>query len=481
MNIKMIFSTVGKVVLIEAVLLLLPLVTACVYAEWWVAISFAITIGIALLIYGLSKLFFNPKNTLIFSKEGLIIVAFAWLIMSGIGCLPFIISGDIPSFTDAFFETVSGFTTTGASVLSNVEAMSKGCLLWRSFTHWIGGMGVLVFVMAITSKNTDRSIHILRAEMPGPTVDKLVPRAKDTAKILYLIYISLTVALIILLLLGGMPLFDSVVHSFGTAGTGGFGIKNDGVASYNAYCQWVIAIFMMIFGINFNLFYLIIIGKLKDVFKSGELWLYFGIILVSITIITANILASCESFFEALRLSTFQVTSLISTTGFSTANFDQWSTMAKSVLFILMFIGGCAGSTAGGFKVSRVLLLSKGVKREFKRVLHPRNESVIKVNGKKVEESTIRGLLNYLSIYLICMVVIFLLISFEPVSLETNLSAVVSCFNNIGPGFDAVGPIANYGGYTIFTKFVLSFAMLLGRLEVYPLLLTLLPSTWIKR
>ena len=481
MNVKMIFSTVGKVVLIEAVLLLLPLITACVYAEWWVAVSFAITIGIALLVYGLSKLFFSPKNTLIFSKEGLIIVAFAWLIMSGIGCLPFIISGDIPSFTNAFFETVSGFTTTGASVLSDVESLSKGCLFWRSFTHWIGGMGVLVFVMAVTGKNTDRSIHILRAEMPGPTVDKLVPRAKDTAKLLYLIYIVLTVVLIIMLLCGGMPLFDSILHSFGTAGTGGFGIKNDSITSYSAYCQWVIAIFMLLFGINFNLFYLILIGKAKEIFKSGEFWLYLTIILAAVTVITCNVISSCSNFFEALRLSTFQVTSIMSTTGYSTVDFNQWSTMAKSVLLILMFIGGCAGSTAGGFKVSRVLLLSKGIKREFKRVLHPRNESVIKVNGKKVEESTFRGVLTYLSIYVLCMVAIFLLISFEPFSLETNISAVISCFNNIGPGFDVVGPIANYGGYTIFSKFVLSFAMLLGRLEIYPLLLTLLPSTWIKR
>ena len=264
MNIKMIFSTVGKVVLIEAVLLLLPFITACVYTEWWVAISFAITIGIALSVYGLSKLFFRPKNTVIYSKEGLIIVAFAWLIMSCIGCLPFIISGDIPYFIDAYFETVSGFTTTGSSILSDVESMSRGCLLWRSFTHWIGGMGVLVFVMAVTGKNTDRSIHILRAEMPGPTVDKIVPRAKDTAKILYLIYIVMTLALVVLLLCGGMPLFDSILHAFGTAGTGGFGIKNDGIAGYNAYCQWVIAIFMFLFGIDFSLYYLILLRKFKD-------------------------------------------------------------------------------------------------------------------------------------------------------------------------------------------------------------------------
>ena len=481
MNIKMIFSTVGKVVLIEAVLLLLPFITACVYTEWWVAISFAITIGIALSVYGLSKLFFRPKNTVIYSKEGLIIVAFAWLIMSCIGCLPFIISGDIPYFIDAYFETVSGFTTTGSSILSDVESMSRGCLLWRSFTHWIGGMGVLVFVMAVTGKNTDRSIHILRAEMPGPTVDKIVPRAKDTAKILYLIYIVMTLAVVVLLLCGGMPLFDSLLHAFGTAGTGGFGIKNDGIAGYNAYCQWVIAIFMFLFGVNFNLYYLILIGKIKNVLKSGELWAYVTIVFLSVAFITGNILAICGNFADALRASAFQVSSIISTTGFSTVNFNEWPTLSKSILLILMLIGGCAGSTAGGFKVSRVVLLSKSIKREFKKVLHPRNESVVKSDGKRVEEKTISGVLSYLSIYVTCMIVIFLLISFEPFSLETNISAVVSCFNNIGPGFDAIGPVSNFSAYSPFTKVILSFAMLLGRLEIYPLLLTFLPSTWIKR
>ena len=481
MNYKMIFYTVGKVVLIEAVLLFLPLITALIYAEWWIAVCFAITIGIALGVYLLSRLCFTPKNIIIFSKEGLIIVSLAWLIMSLIGCLPFVISGEIPSFVDALFETVSGFTTTGASVLSNVEVLSHGILLWRSFTHWIGGMGVLVFVMAVTSKNNDRSIHILRAEMPGPTVDKLVPRARDTAKILYLIYIALTLVLTILLLCGGMDLFESLLHAFGTAGTGGFGIKNSSIGGYNAYSQWVIAIFMFLFGINFNLYYLILLGKVKDVFKSGELWAYFAIVFGAIAVITCNVLSMCNSFGEALRLSAFQVTSLISTTGYSTANFDLWPTLSKSVLFILMFIGGCAGSTAGGFKVSRVVLLGKSVKREFKRVLHPRTSSVIKSNGKRVDEQTINGLMSYLTVYVACLVAIFLLISFEPFGIETNLTATVSCFNNIGPGLASVGPACNYGIYTVFSKVVLTFAMLLGRLEIYPIMLTLLPSTWLRK
>lgn len=481
MNYKMVFGTVGKVVLIEAGLLLLPLVTSLIYEEWWTAVSFGITVLIALGVYGLSKLLCTTKNTLIFSKEGLVTVALAWLVMSVIGCLPFVISGDIPNFVDALFEMISGFTTTGASILSDVEALSHGTLLWRSFSHWVGGMGILVFVMAITNKSTDRSIHILRAEMPGPTVDKLVPRARDTAKILYLIYMVLTVVLAVLLLFGGMPLFDSLLHAFGTAGTGGFGIKNNSLAGYNNYCQWVIAIFMFIFGINFNLFYLIILGKIKDVFKSGELWAYFVIVFSAVVVITINIFSICADFSEALRLSFFQVTTIISTSGFSTANFDVWPTLSKTVMFALMFIGGCAGSTAGGFKVSRVVILGKTVNRELKRVLHPRNSSVIKFNGKRVEETTVNGVLSYLAIYVACIVAILLLISFEPFNLETNLSAAVSCFNNVGPGFGAVGPICNYSGYSVFSKIVLSLAMLLGRLEVYPLLLTLLPSTWIKK
>ena len=481
MNYKMIFYTVGKVVLIEAVLLLLPFVTALVYAEWWIATSFAITVAIALAVYLLSRLCFTPKNTMIFSKEGLIIVSLAWVTMSLIGCLPFVISGEIPSFVDALFETVSGFSTTGASVLSNVEVLSHGTLFWRSFTHWIGGMGVLVFVMAVTSKNNDRSIHILRAEMPGPTVDKLVPRARDTAKILYLIYIALTLVLTVLLLCGDMNLFESLLHAFGTAGTGGFGIKNSSIGEYSAYSQWVITVFMLIFGINFNLFYLILLAKIKDVFKSEELWVYFTIVFLSIAIITCNIIETCSGFGEALRLSSFQVASIISTTGYSTANFAVWPTLSTSILLVLMITGACAGSTAGGMKISRVVLLGKEIKREFKRVLHPRNTSVIKSNGKRVDEETMRGVMSYLMVYVACIVVIFLLISFEPFGIETNLSATLACFNNIGPGLAQVGPALNYGSYTIFTKIVLTLAMLLGRLEIYPILLTLLPRTWLRK
>ena len=480
MNHRMVFSTVGKIVWFEAILLLLPYVVSLIYKEAC-STAFLVAIIVAAVVGTLLTLIFKQKDDVIYSKEGFIIVTLSWVFLSLIGALPFRLSGEIPHYIDALFETVSGFTTTGASVLSDVECLSHGILFWRSFTHWIGGLGVLVFVMAVTSKNNDRSIHILRAEMPGPTVDKLVPRARDTAKILYVIYIVLTLVLAVLLLCGEMDLFESLVHAFGTAGTGGFGVKNSGLAGYSAYSQWVIAIFMFIFGINFNLFYLVILGKIKDVLKSGERWFYCAIVAIAISIISIDILEKCTGFAEAIRLSAFQVSSIISTTGFSTTDFNSWNSLSKGILFILMFIGGCAGSTAGGFKVSRVLLLGKSVRREFKRVLHPRTASVIKSNGKRVDESTVSGVMSYLTVYIACLVFIFLLISFEPFGLETNLSAVVACFNNIGPGFASVGPTANFGCYTIFTKIVLTLTMLLGRLEIYPILLTLLPRTWLRK
>ena len=481
MNYRMIFSTIGKVILIEAGLLLLPLITALCYGEWMVAGCFGITALIAFSVFVVCKILFKPKSKIIFSKEGLVTVSLAWILISLIGCIPFMLTKEIPAFQDALFETVSGVTTTGASILTDVESLSHGSLLWRSFLHWIGGMGILVFVIAFTNKDTDRSIHVLRAEMPGPTVDKLVPRARDTAKILYLIYVVMTVMLLILLLFGGMPFFDSLLHAVGTAGTGGFGIKNDSLAGYSDFCQWVIAIFMILFGINFNLYYLILLKKFTVVFKSGELWAYLGIIGVSVAIITGNIFATCNGFFEALKHSTFQVASIISTTGFSTVNFDTWPTLSKTILFALMFIGGCAGSTAGGFKVSRVVLISKNIKRELKRVLHPRTTGVIKFNGKRVEETTINGVTGYLALYVVCIALITLVLSFESFNLETNFSAAVSCFNNIGPGFSTVGPVCNYSLYSPFSKIVLTLSMLLGRLEIYPILLTLLPNTWIKK
>ena len=401
--------------------------------------------------------------------------------MSAIGALPFVISGEIPNYIDAFFETVSGFTTTGASVLTNVEKMSQGLLFWRSFTHWIGGMGVLVFVMAIIPNISDRSIHIVRAEMPGPIVGKLVPKLKNTAKILYLIYIVMTVLEVVFLLCGGMPLYDSVVHAFGTAGTGGFGIKASSIAGYSPYLQWVIAIFMLLFGINFNIYYLVLIRRFRSVFRSTEMWSYIGLVVLSVAAITVNIYPVSQSFSEALRLSAFQVSSVITTTGYATADFNLWPEMSKGILLFLMFIGGCAGSTAGGLKVSRVVILLKMIRRELNRMLHPRSVSVVKFEGKQVDEATLNSVSIYFVLYIICFCVIFFVLCFEPFDFATNFSATAACFNNVGPGFGAVGPAASYQGYSALSKTVLSIAMLLGRLEIFPLLLAFSPSTWAKK
>lgn len=481
MNRKMVFYMIGQMIKLEAALLVLPLLVSLIYKEHETALSFLITIGIALVLGFALTLIFRTKNRVIYAKEGFVIVALTWLALSAVGCLPFIISGEIPSFFDAFFETVSGFTTTGASVVIDVESMSHGTLFWRSFTHWIGGMGVLVFIMAIIPTVTDRSIHILRAEMPGPIVGKLVPKTKDTAKILYLIYIIMTAVEIVLLLIGGMPLFESTVHAFGTAGTGGFGIKADSIAGYSPYLQWVITIFMLLFGVNFNLYYLALIRHFHSIFKSRELWCYIGIFAAACFAITIDIYPMYQNFSESLRLAAFQTSSILTTTGFATADFNLWPGFSKAILFLLMFIGGCAGSTAGGLKVSRVILLFKIVRKELLHILHPRSVAVIKFEGKKVDNPTLNSVSTYFVLYIFGILGIFLILCLEPFDLETNLSATVSCFNNVGPGLSLVGPASNYSAYSPLSKLMLSFAMLLGRLEIFPLWFTLTPSTWSKK
>ncbi|MDY2900888.1 MAG: TrkH family potassium uptake protein [Candidatus Borkfalkiaceae bacterium] len=406
--------------------------------------------------------------------------------------MPLVVSGEFTSYIDALFEIVSGLTTTGESVVPNVELLSKSILFWRSFSHWIGGMGVIVFVMAITARAPDRSMHILRAEMSGPIIDKLVPRSKDTAKILYLIYMAMTAAMVVALLFCGMPFFDSLLHAFGTAGTGGFGIKSNSVASYSAAAQWVITIGMFLFSLNFNLYYLVLIGKIKTALKSSELRIFSVIVVVSTAIITLNIANLFASFGDALRTAAFQVCSIVSTTGFSTANFDKWNSVSKAVLLLLMFSGGCAGSTAGGLKVSRLVILWRGIKRELKKALHPRTASVVKFDGKRVDEDTIHGVGTYMGVYVFILIAIIFLLSFDPWCdaiaadgvysvFETNFTAALTCFNNVGPGFAAVGPTQSFVAYSPFSKLVLTFTMLLGRLEIYPLLLTIIPATWIKR
>lgn len=482
MNKKMVFRTVGRLSQILAFLLLIPTVVAIIYRETEQIFAFLITAVCAFLVGTLVSLITKTKNQVIYAKDGFAITALAWIVMAAVGAVPFTISGDIPSYVDAFFEMVSGFTTTGASILTDVEAMSKSGLFWRSFSHWIGGMGVLVFVMAIIPNITDRSIHIMRAEMPGPIIGKLVPRVKDTAKILYLIYIVLTLIQIVLLLAGGMPVYDSIVHSLGTAGTGGFAIKADGLASYSPYCQWVITIFMLIFGVNFNLYYLILIKRFSTAIKSEELWTYVIMVLASIGLITVNIMPLSSGFSEALRHSAFQVSSIVTTTGYATTDFNLWPDFSKAILVILMFMGGCAGSTAGGFKVARVVMIFKNIKREIKKLIHKRSVSNMQFEGKTIDEATFSGVNTYLAIYMICLLAVFLIVSLEPAfNFETNFTATVSCFNNVGPGLAAVGPMSSYAAYGNLSKIVLSFAMLFGRLEIFPMLIMLSPHTWLKK
>lgn len=480
MNKRMVLYTLGYMLIVEALLMMLPALVAIIYGEEAVW-AFLITAGIAAALgYFLIRVF-RPKSYVIYAREGFVIVSLSWIGVSLFGALPFTISGEIPFYIDAVFEMVSGFTTTGASILRDIESLSHAALFWRSFSHWIGGMGVLVFIMAVIPNLSDRSIHIMRAEMPGPEVGKIVPRAKDTAKILYLIYIVMTAVQVILLCLGGMPLFDSLLHTFGTAGTGGFGIKSDSIAGYNPYCQWVITIFMMLFGVNFNLYYLLLLRRVKAVLKSTELWGYIGIIVASATLITVNILPKYENIGDAVRNSAFQVSSIMTTTGFTTADYDIWPQFSKGILLLLMFIGACAGSTGGGLKVSRLVMLAKAVSREIRHLLHPRSVSAVRMEGRPVGDAVINGVTVYFAVYMCCFFVIFLLLCVNGFDMETNFSATAACFNNIGPGMGAVGPTLSYADYSPFSKLALSFGMLLGRLEIFPLIITFSPSVWFKK
>lgn len=481
MNKKLVFSVTGRLLQALALILLLPMAVSLIYREKS-ALSFLISAVISLAIGFVLRICTRNYSKVMYAKEGFIIVALAWLSCSLIGALPFVISGEIPSFADAVFETVSGFTTTGASILTDVEALSNGMLFWRSFTHWIGGMGVLVFIIAFVSNISDRSIHILRAEMPGPIVGKLMPRAKDTSKILYIMYICLTLVQIIMLWCGDMSLFESVLHSFGTAGTGGFGIKSDSVGGYSLYSRWVIAVFMLLFGINFNLYYLMIIRKFKTAFKSSELWVYLGIVAAASLLIAFDIKYRFDyDLGRSFGHSFFQVVSVITTTGYATADFNLWPSLSKGILLILMFTGGCAGSTAGGLKLSRVVLLFKMIAKEVKTMIHPRAVATVKFEGKEVDSHTQNSVTTYFAVYIICIFILFFILSFEPFGFETNFTAAVTCFNNVGPGFGAVGPAGSFAEYSDLSKAVLSLAMLMGRLEIFPILIALIPSTWTKR
>ncbi|MCQ2427203.1 MAG: TrkH family potassium uptake protein [Clostridia bacterium] len=478
MNHRMVLRIIGLLVLAEAALLTLPALVSLIYGEASVW-SLLITMAVCAAVGGLLVLVCRTKNKTIYARDGFVIVSLGWLTMSALGAMPFVISGEIPNYIDAFFETVSGFTTTGASIIPDLSKLSHGILFWRSFTHWVGGMGVLVFILAIIPNIADRSIHIMRAESPGPVVGKIVPRMKDTAMLLYIMYIGLTLIEVVLLLCGGLSLFESLVYSFGTAGTGGFGIRGDSIASYSPYIQWVIGVFMMLFGVNFNIYYLLLVRKLKAAFGSTELRVYLGIILASTAVIAFNIRNLYSGLPEIIRVAFFQVSSVMTTTGYSTVDFSVWPELSKGILLVLMLIGGCAGSTGGGMKVSRVVILFKSAKKEIKRLLHPRTVSYVKFEGKKLDEQVIGSVGGYFILYFALMIGVMLLLSFDSLSFEEYITGAISCFNNIGPAEGRL--FGGYMDYSGFSKLVLSFAMLAGRLEIYPMLLLLLPSTWIRK
>ena len=489
MNRKMVAFIIGRIAVIEAFLFLAPLTVSLIHNEQKSIFAFLISIAIAMAVGILLSVVFRPKSKVISAKDGFILVALCWVMLSLIGALPFTISGTIPNYVDAFFETVSGFTTTGASILGaqgitpTVESLGYGMLFWRSFTHWIGGMGILVFIMAIIPSVSDRSIHILRAEVPGPIKGKLVPKIADTAKILYIIYIVITLSEAVFLFCGGMKVFDSLVYAFGTAGTGGFAPTSAGLSVVSPYHQIVITVFMMLFGVNFNLYFLAVLGKIKALFKSRELWCFLSIFAVASTVMTINlIMERSMEIGEALRLSTFQSAAIVTTTGYSTADFANWPMLSQSIIFVLLFSGGCAGSTAGGLKISRIMILVKTLRRELNKLLHPRAVKNVQFEGKEVDEATIKSTSSYFVLYMLLIIATFLLVSFDKFGdIQTNLTASISCFNNVGPGLGKIGPTGNYGGYNIMSKLVLSLAMLFGRLEIYPILFILTPSTWSKR
>lgn len=480
MNYSVVIYILGWIMEIEAAFLALPGIVSAIYGEkggfafLWVALGSAVA-GSAIILR-------KPKNMRFYLREGFVTVALSWILMSVIGCLPFVINGDIPHFADALFEMISGFTTTGATVVSDVEGLTKGSLFWRSFSHWIGGMGVLVFLLAIVPMAGGSHMNLMKAESPGPSVGKLVPKVRQTAKYLYIIYFALTVIEVIFLLFGGMNLFEALTTSFGTAGTGGFAIWNDGFVSVSPYIQWVVTIFMLLFGVNFGFYFLILTGKLRDALKFEEVRIYFIIVIASAVFIFINLWHfALYAPAEGIRHAFFQVASIITTTGFASANFDLWPETSRTILVILMFIGACAGSTGGGIKVSRFIIAFKSFIKEIISYLHPRSVKKIKVEGKPLEHETLRATNVYFMTYMVIFAVSVLLVSIENKDQVTNFAAVAATFNNIGPGLSLVGPMANFGHFTDFTKYILMFDMLAGRLEIFPMLLLFCPAVWKRR
>ena len=480
MNIRMIVYILGRMLGVEGIVLLIPALVSFIYGEGS-GISFLIVaavLGVIFLLFGRKR----PEGKRIYGKEGFVIVGLAWILWSLFGALPFFISGSIPDYVDAFFETVSGFTTTGSTILQDIEALPMGMNFWRCLTHWIGGMGVLVFVLMITSLDDEYSMPLMRAEVPGPEADKLVPKARHTAKILYEMYFVLTAVEVVLLMFGGMNLYDALVHSFSTAGTGGFSNRNASVSFYDsAYIDGVITVFMILFGVNFNLYFLILIKDWKSALKNEELRAYLGIIAASIAVITVNILSIYGNVLHAFRYASFQVASVITTTGFYTADYELWPELSKTVLLVIMFIGACAGSTGGGIKVCRFVILCKTIRQEVKKILHPNLVTVVKMNGKKVSRETLQGVNVYFAAYIFILAASVLLVSLDNFDFATSFSGVLTTINNVGPGISKVGPVENFHMFSNLSKIVFSFDMLAGRLEIIPYLLLLSPDLWRRR
>lgn len=476
MNYRMIARILGMVLLILAALLVLPLIAGLCYGEN--VLNFAVTIAAAAALGGIFMLF-KPKNRDIYAREGFTAVGLSWILMSLIGALPFVISGDIPSYVDALFETVSGFTTTGSTLLTDVEAMSRGCMFWRMFTHWIGGMGVLVFIMAVLPMSGEHSMHIMRAEIPGPVVGKLVPRARKTAAILYMIYMGLTAIETVFLLCGGMSFYDALLHAFATAGTGGFSTRGAGIAAFDSlYIEVVISVFMLLFAVNFNLYFLLLMGRVRDVLKNQELRCFLVIVAFSMLTIAWNISGQYGGFAEALRYSSFTVASLVSSTGFGTADFTQWPQYSQWLLVIIMFVGACAGSTGGGLKLSRVMLLLKAAFSDLRHMIWPRRVNRVQMEGQRVEQAAIRAVFSYFTLYMLILLLGTLLISFDGFDTATNFTAALTCLSNMGPGLGLIGPSGNFSIFSDLSKLLMSFLMLAGRLEIYPILVLFFPSVW---
>jgi len=476
MNYKIIRHILSKVLLIEAISMLFSLICAFVYKEAKLIPVWVISIGICLAAgFLISKK--SPANKAFYAKEGFVAVALSWIFLGVFGALPFYLSGHISSFVDALFETTSGFTTTGASILTDVEALPKSLLFWRSFTHWIGGMGVLVFLVAILPLSGGDNFFLIKAESPGPSVSKLVPRVKHTAKILYEIYIVLTFIQIILLLLGGMEIFDAITLSFGTAGTGGFGIKNTSIADYSSYSQVVITVFMFIFGVDFSLYHLLLMRKPGYLLKSDEFRTYLIIVFSSILLICLNCMHLFLSFWETLKHSAFQVVSIITTTGYATTDYDKWPEFSKSIILLLTFIGACAGSTGGGFKVSRIVILLKSIAKEIRVSVHPKSTVKLKMNGRPIEHETVRAVNVFMASYIAIFIVSIILLSINGKDFTTTFTSVLTALGNVGPGLAGVGPTQNFSSYNAFSKLILSLDMLIGRLEIFPILILLSPYT----